>query len=222
MRASLNPRSSAWVLKFPAAEFLVELSEQEKETLTRLIEAGVVRITDRLGKMSHTEWGVTSSSIKEMPVVRVLSWFARSKSPHVAALFRSDTEFPLEFLVLFSEKSAKSVTAAVTGPFSDKLKNLDNLVQLAIGEISNIVAQSVLGVLADEYGASIILSIPKVQVGPKAELMVGALENYDGRRDTLLMSHVDMYAENLAAECSMVVIANTEGIRKLLKKSQPT
>lgn len=199
----------------------MELSEQEKETVTRLVEAGVVRSTDRLGKLSHTEWGVTSSSIKEMPVVRVLSWFARSKSPHVAALFRSDTEFPLEFLVLFSEKSAKSVTAAVTGPFSERLKSLDNLVQLTIGEVSNIMAQSVLGVLADAYGASVILSIPEVRVGSKADLMVGALGNYDGRRDTLLMSHVDMYAENLAAECSMVMIANTEGMQKLLKKSQP-
>lgn len=199
----------------------MELSEREKRTVTRLIEDGVVRSTDRLGKLSHTEWSVTSSSIKEMPVVRVLSWFARSKSPHVAALFRSDTEFPLEFLVLFSEKSAKSVTAAVTGPFSERLKSFDNLVQLTIGEVSNIVAQSVLGVLADAYGASIILSMPEVRVGSKADLMVGALGNYDGRCDTLLMSHVDMYAENLAAECSMVMIANTEGIRKLLKKSQP-
>lgn len=199
----------------------MELSKQEKETVTRLIEAGVMRSTDRLGKLSHTEWGVTSSSIKVMPVVRVLSWFSRSKSPHVAALFRSDTEFSLEFLVLFSEKSAQAVAAAVTGPFSSKLQGLDNLVQLTIGEVSSIVAQSVLGVLADEYGGSIILSVPEVRIGAKADLMVGALENYDGRRDTLLMSHVDMYAENLAAECSMVVIVDTEGVRRLLRKSQP-
>jgi chemotaxis protein CheY-P-specific phosphatase CheC len=194
------------------------LSLGEKETVTRLLEAGVTVSTDRLGKMSGTQWGVMSSSIKEMPVVRMLSWFTRSKTKHYAVRFISDSSVPLEFLILFTDKSAQAVTGAVTRKYADKMAHLKNLVELTIGEVSNVVAQSVLGVLADEYDASIILSVPSVSSGEKAELMAKALETYDARKDTLLLSHVDMYSENLAAECSMVIIVNTEDIKKLLSR----
>lgn len=196
----------------------MSLNLKETETLTRLLETGTVRSADLLGKMSRTEWGVMSSSIKEMSVVRVLAWFQRTEGKHVGARFRSGSSLPLDVLVLFSEPSARAVTDAVTKPFG-AMRELKNLVALTIGEVSNVMAQSVLGTLADAYGASIILSAPEVQEGTKVDLLAKALDAYDGREDLFLMSHVDMFSENLSAECSMIVTVNAAALRRLLAKS---
>ena len=72
--------------------------------------------------------------------------------------------------------------------------------------------------MADEYGETIILSVPDVIKGAKAKLLSEALKAYDGRTDVLLMSHVEMFSENLSAECSVVLVFNAEAIQGLLQK----
>ena len=53
----------------------------------------------------------------------------------------------------------------------------------------------------------------------KVKLLANALEDYDGREDVLLMSHIEMYSENLSAECGMVVWVNVAALRSLFSKS---
>jgi len=193
------------------------LTLQEQDTLTRLLETGVVRASERLGKMSHTEWGIMTSTIKEIPPVRLLSWFNRNATPHVGARFRSGVDVPLEVLTLFPETSARSVADAVTRPFAARAAKLANLVELTIGEVSNVIAQSLIGCLADEFNALIILSVPQVRTAPKVQLLSEVLEDYDGRKDVLLMSHIEMFSENLSAECSMVAVTNVGTLRRIFE-----
>jgi len=194
------------------------LTLQEQDTLTRLLEMGVVRASERLGKMSHTEWGIMTSTIKEIPPVRLLSWFSRNPGVHVGARFHSGAEIPLEVLTMFPEPSARSVAEAVTAPYAEKTSKIPNLVEVTIGEVSNILAQALIGGLADEFDALIILSVPEVKTGPKVHLLTKVLEDYDGRSDVLLMSHIEMYSENLSAECSMVAMANICTLRRLFER----
>jgi len=193
----------------------MNLKPRDMETFTALIEEGVSRSAEALAKMSRTEWGVMSASTKEIPAVRLLSWFERSKIQHVAASFESDEDFPMEMILLFSEKGARSVTDAVTKPFSERLTRMNDLMRLTIGEVSNIVAHGVIGSLADKFDQTVILSVPQVRVGPKAEILAKSLERYDGRNDVILLSHVDMFSENLAAECSMVLVVNEAALVEL-------
>ncbi len=193
----------------------MNLTLEEKDIITRLLEEGVSHAAERLGKMSRTEWGIMTSSIKEIPPVRLLSWFDRNKEEHVGVRFRSGSDVPLELVVLFPKPSADAVTSAVVRPFSDRLKKLPNAMKLTIGEVSNILAQSLIGVMADEYDATIILSIPEVEQNAKVRLLESVLEDYDGRKDVLLMSHCELFSEKLSAECSMVVMVNIAVIRRL-------
>lgn len=198
----------------------MNLSTREMERVQALIEEGVVRSTDRLGKLSRTQWGVMSSSTNEIPAVRLLSWFQRAKEDHVAATLRADGEIPTEAVLIFSAKSAAAVADAVTKPWAARMKALPNLVELTIGEVSNILAQSIIGALADQFEKTVILSVPQVTRGNKVELMAKALERYDGRKAVLLMSHVEMYSTDLAADCSMILIVDSATLQRLVK-AQP-
>jgi len=84
--------------------------------------------------------------------------------------------------------------------------------------VSNLLAQSLIGGLADEFDALVILSVPEVRKGTKVGLLTSVLEDYDGRSDVLLMSHIELYAENLSAECGMVLMANIGALRRLFDR----
>ena len=198
----------------------MNLSVREMERIQALIEEGIGRATDRLGKLSRTEWGVMSSSTNEIPAVRMLSWFQRAKEEHVAATLRAPADIPTEAVLIFSAKSAEAVAEAVTKPWAARMKTLPNLVELTIGEVSNILAQSIIGALADQFEKTVILSVPDVSRGAKVDLMAKALERYDGRKDVLLMSHVEMYSNDLAADCSMILIVDSATLQALVK-AQP-
>ncbi|TPW20329.1 MAG: hypothetical protein FD126_1797 [Elusimicrobia bacterium] len=196
----------------------MSLSPAERELVVSLIQAGVQSSTERLGRMSGAEWGVNFSGTQEMSPVRVLSWFGHNQQTHVAVRFRSTSEMPLEMLLLFSEESARSVTAAVTRPYAEAMAHVENLVHATIGEVCNILAQNVLAVMSDRYQVSIILTVPDVGEGVKADLASAALEDYDGRKDILLLAHVNLHSERLDAECSMMVIVNEAVMRALLSR----
>lgn len=196
----------------------MSLQPSERDLIVGLIQAGVETGTKRLGDMSRTEWGVNFSDTQEMSPVRVLSWFSHNQQDHVSVHFRSTSETPLELLILFSEESARSVTEAVTKPYREGLSGVADLLASTIGEVGNILAQNVLAALSDRYGVAIILSIPEVGRGTKAELTGTALEDYDGRKDVLLLAHMQLHSERLNAECSVIVIVNEAAMRTLISR----
>ncbi len=67
----------------------MNLTLPEKERIQALIEEGVARSADRLGKLSRTQWGVMSSSTNEIRVVRLLSWFHSVRWPNSPPMKRS-------------------------------------------------------------------------------------------------------------------------------------
>ncbi|MBI2362056.1 MAG: hypothetical protein HYV15_01550, partial [Elusimicrobia bacterium] len=73
---------------------------------------------------------------------------------------------------------------------------------------------------ADQFGKTVILSVPQVTRGKKADLLAAALESYDGRKDVLLMSHVELFSSDLAADCSMVLVVDSKTLHNLVR-AQP-
>lgn len=197
----------------------MNLTLKEKEVLTRSLEAGVRRSAGKLEKMSKSQWGIMSSSVKEIPPVWLLSWFSRSKEAYLAARFKAGSDVPLDIMTLFPDASAKAVTTAVTKPYAKRVKKLTDPVGLTIGEVSNVLIQGMITVLADEFDATIIVKVPELIRGPKAQILSQALEDYDGRTDVLLMAHVELFSRNLSAECALVTMVSVKGLRKLLRGS---
>ncbi|MBI3297338.1 MAG: hypothetical protein HYZ75_04180 [Elusimicrobia bacterium] len=198
----------------------MSLEPKEREIVDGLLRRGVLRTMERLEKLCGGKWGIMSSSVREVQPVRLLQAFSRGKEDCVGSYFQSSSMVPLEFLITFSTQGAAALAKAVIKPFAARMKETPDLLSLTVGEVSNYLAQSVLTVIADEFNVMIILKPPEVLVGPKAQLLARSFSRYDGRKDTLLISQVDIYSERLSADCSMVVIVNSELFRKLLSTLQ--
>ena len=196
------------------------LGIKDREIVDRLLRSGVMRTMERLEKLCGGKWGIMSSSVREVQPVSLLQGFNKTKKDCVGAYFQSSSMIPLEFLITFSASGAASLAKAVIKPFAERMRDTRDLMTLTVGEVSNYLAQSVLTVIADEFNLMIILKPPEVLVGPKAQLLSRAFNHYDGRRDTLLISQVDIYSQSLSADCSMVIIVNSELFQKLLATAQ--
>ncbi len=192
------------------------LEAKDRELLDGLLRRGVMRTMERLEKLAGGKWGIMSSSIREVQPVRLLQTFSREKGDCVGACFQSSSLVPLEFLITFSSGGANALAKAVIKPFAARMKETPDLITLTVGEVANYIAQSVLSVIADEFNVMIILKAPEVLVGPKAQLLSRTFGRYDGRRDTLLVSQVDIFSERIEADCSLIVVVNSETFKKLL------
>lgn len=192
------------------------LDARDRDLLDGLLRRGVLRTMERLEKLCGGAWGIMSSSVREVQPVALLQTFSRERQDCVGACFQSSSLVPLEILITFPAGGAAALAKAVIKPFAERVKSQPDLITLTIGEVANYIAQSVLGVIADEFNVMIILKTPEVLVGPKAQLLARSFSRYDGRRDLLLVSQVDIFSERLEAECSLIVIVNADMVRKLL------
>jgi len=196
----------------------VELTERERRAIQTQFAAGVTRCTAQIEKLSQTKWGLMSTGSQQMTAVGMLTWFRRNKERHYSIKFTSTTDLIIEVLLMFSKSSAKAVSDVVTKPYRKKMSRLDGLVQLTVGEVANILGYGVVGALADAIDIPIILSVPKLSEGPKVNLLAEAFEDYDGRKDTLLLSQVELYSTSLMAECSILIILDTKSVKKYVRK----
>lgn len=196
------------------------LSLKKRRIVQEHVSSGIARCAGKLEKLSRCEWGLMSSGTAEMTAVGMLSWFRRNKEKHYSVKFISSSGLIIEILLLFSESGAKTITEAVIRPYGERMRKLKDVVSLTIGEVGNILSHGVVGALADALQTGIILSIPKLEAGPKVELLAGAFDSYDGRTDSLLLSHVELYSPALMAECSIVTILNTASVEKRLRAAR--
>jgi chemotaxis protein CheY-P-specific phosphatase CheC len=187
----------------------------ELSFLSKLIEAGVQLSGERLAKLSGTKWNVVSASVEVVPIVRALSIFHNEPVLHIGAHMRSQSLLPLEFLMLFPDWSAEPIADVITKA-SPAMKALPERNKVIVGEIANILGQGVVKAMADTFNLSIILSVPQISTGRKAELTVGVLEKFDGRKDTVVLTHVEMYADTLSAVCSMLLMLDAAVVKRLI------
>ncbi|MFH2202454.1 MAG: hypothetical protein ABIJ96_05035 [Elusimicrobiota bacterium] len=196
----------------------MELTERERRAIQGQFSAGVTRCTSQIEKLSRTQWGLMSTGSQQMTAVGMLSWFRRNKEKHYAVKFSSTSELLIEVLFLYAQGSAEAVCDVVTRPYREKMSKLSNLVTLTVGEVSNILGHGIVGALADAIEVPIILSVPQISEGPKVDLLADAFKDYDGRKDTLLLSQVELYSMSLKAECTILFILDTKSIKKYVRK----
>jgi chemotaxis protein CheY-P-specific phosphatase CheC len=195
----------------------VSLSEESKKALIKLLEVGVARSSERLAKMSKTEWDIATASTKEIAEDRLLVATNAGKEPSLAARLSVREGLKADFGVFFPEKSAIPIAKAVLREHAWGMKNVKNILENTIGEVSNILAQSSVGALADECETAITLSVPTVQRGTKEALLCEFFAEYDDSAKLLLMSHVELYSGDLSATCSLVMLFNSKDIARLLE-----
>ncbi|HAH06865.1 MAG TPA: hypothetical protein DCM05_10125 [Elusimicrobia bacterium] len=176
---------------------------------------------ERLGQLSNTRWHTTSSSIETLLVERALTLFQNDPAPQLGAHLRSQSLLPLDFLILFPAVTMPPLVGAVMSGAGPRTRALPDQQRIVVGEVANILGQSVVKAMADRFRLSIVLSVPQVMEGVKAAILGQALSGAGGRRDTVVLTRVEMFSDSISAACTMVLILDAGIVGGFLKRVLP-
>lgn len=190
------------------------LSEENKKKLISLIEIGVERSSERLGKISNTKWDISTGSTKEISTEKFLIAANAGKTNALGVRLGAKEGIRTDMAIFFPETSARAIAREMLRDHAWGMKKLDNVLELATGEISNILGQSIIGAIADECETAITLSVPQVTQGTKEELLCAFFSDCEDPSKVLFMSHVELYSGALSATCSMVALFDSLMLEK--------
>lgn len=194
-------------------------SAQQKAFVAEIFEAGAAHSAQRLEQISNIRWKIISSSVEMLTVSGAASVFQSDTAGHLGAHLRSQppqSPISLECLVLFPSRSVQPMAEAVTAK-SSGMKAVPDRVNAIIGEVANVLSQGIIKALADKLGTSIILSVPQVLMGSKSDILSKVLYKVGGKKDAVILTHIELRSENLSAACSMILIFDAD----LLRRFQP-
>jgi chemotaxis protein CheY-P-specific phosphatase CheC len=157
--------------------------------------------------------------METVPIARALMLFQNDPSPQLGAHLRSQSLMPLDFLILFPKSTMGPLVSAVMSKAGPRTRALPDRERIVVGEIANILGQGVVKAMADRFKLSIVLSVPKIMEGAKAGILGSALEGFDGKRDTVVLTRVEMLSDRISAACSMVIILDAGLVGNFLRRA---
>lgn len=190
----------------------MNLSEDAQKALTAVVAAGAAGCAAKLGEVTHHEWsvdGVTVSLDEAGPFAEVLASVAVDH-------YGSHLSFPGgSFLVLCSGKSGYLITSAFTRDVQDRVESMPKREAHALGEVSNIMLNPMLGHLAKAWGMSLIISSPKSGLASQREHLSRALARYKEGAPLASTFFVKLASRQLFSECLLLLFLDRNLVEKI-------
>jgi hypothetical protein len=193
------------------------ISLDQKAFVAQLIEAGSAYSAGRLAQFTKARWLVSSSSVELLTIAGAIASFQTDVSEHLGAHMRTQppqSPLPLECFILFPSRSVQPLLDAVAGASTSKMASVPDHANAMVGEVANVIGQGLVKTMADRFGSSIIFSVPYVLLGTKAEIMSKALNRIGSKRDTVVLSHVELSMGDQSSSCSMLLIFESSLLRR--------
>jgi len=194
------------------------LSDEQKALIARLLSEGAALSAERLSQISSHPWSIAATHVEMLSIAEAITAFQADTSGHLGAHLHSQppqSPIPLDCLALFPSRCAAPLSAAVAQNGGSGMMRLPDPLNAIIAEVANILCQSFIKVLADRLGAAIILSVPRVSMGSKSELLSRILSHIGSKRDAVVLSHVILSSQGMTAACSLILIFEADFLRKL-------
>ncbi len=190
------------------------ISAQSEKALIRLFETGVSESAERLATLLHTNWQTQEVSLRPVPTDKFTD-NSGGDQEHYGSFF---TMPGAVFGVMFSRESAPRLAKAFfpSGPAQPDVT--ERWVRDTIAEMSNVIVHAVANTLADATGDVFFLSAPQTVVGRRQDLIRAApSRSAKSEKAFFLMAYVHMLAEELSADCSLLLLLGSERCERLLK-----
>lgn len=193
------------------------LSEEDRQVLSELLETGVSASAEKIGQLSKTDWDVVASSVRELNREQALAMFREDTEACFGGRLKSRSLLPMEIVILYPGTSGRSIADAVAKAGTPRLKAMPDFERVILGEISNILGQGIIKAMVDRLKVSVILSVPQMLHARRADILAGALSDFDEDMKTLLLSHVQMNSTALSAECGMLLVFDTAVLKRMIE-----
>ena len=188
------------------------------DAMTAVVEAGVRRSAERLGEITHDPWRVLTVALSQDEAGPFADTHAAVSGDHYGSHFSFAGG---SFLVLFSGKAGYLVTTAFTRDVQDRVESLPKRESAALGEVSNVVLNALVGHLAKSWGRRLIISAPETRIASPRDHLTRALSRYrDGDRlAATFFAHLD--SPQLFSECRIMLFLDGGLLSRLAGPAAP-
>lgn len=188
------------------------LSDEAQAALTAVVSAGARSCAAKLGEVTFQAWsveGVTLSLDEAGPFADLLASIA---DDHYGA----HLSFPGGgFLVLCAGKSGYLIATAFTRDVQDRVESMHKREIHALGEVSNIMLNPMLGHLAKAWGTSLIISAPKTGLASQRDHLAKALARYQEGTPLAATFFVKLASRGLFSECLLLLFLDRNFVAKI-------
>ena len=195
----------------------MQIIESSQAQLLGIFEKGAARSTEKLAKLSGSQWAVHIVSIDVGSGGRFRSIMARDRRDHVGFCFSSSGE---RYLVLFTENSGKAVLDAYAHDraWAASRRAVDKVQDAALAEIANVIINGLSGELADRQGMTRIISAPKAVRGVKLDLFNEAFSDLAAiGEESIVDVMIHISSPALDADCTLMLRLDTLSANFLLR-----
>ena len=191
------------------------LSEETQKALTAVVAAGAAECAGKLGEVTHHEWGVDAVTLSLDEAGPFASLLASVAVDHYGA----HLTFPGgSFLVLCSGKSGYLIATAFTRDVQDRVESMHKREAHALGEVSNIMLNPMMGHLAKAWGLSLIISSPKTGLASQRDHLAKALARYKDGTPLASTFFVKLGSRQLFSECLLLLFLDKNFVAKIAAK----
>lgn len=187
-------------------------SDEEQKALASVVAAGAGACAAKLGEITHHEWsvdGVTLSLDEAGPFAELL---ASAANDHYGA----HLSFPGgSFLLLCAGKSGYLISSAFTRDVQDRVESMPKREAHALGEVSNIALNPMLGHMAKAWGMTLIISSPQSGLASRRDHLSKALARYAEGVPLALTFFVKLVSRRLFSECSLLLFLDRDLVAKI-------
>ncbi|MFA6316187.1 MAG: hypothetical protein WC943_02125 [Elusimicrobiota bacterium] len=184
------------------------LSPKARESLLGLVRRSLAESAARLSAISKTSWDVPSLEVSTGSAEEGLSLPAgKDGGSHYGVYFIIPGGV---FLVLYPQESGAAVAHAFMSGLGSEAKALPDLEPSALGEVSNILINTVSSAIGDACGMLVFLSAPEVRKGDRTELSHSAFDRLVVREDpSVVVGRAEMASPDLPGRCSVFFALNS-------------
>jgi len=190
----------------------MSLSEAERKALTEVVSAGAALAAAKFGEATKHAWRATEvilSVDEEGPFADV---FSSVENDHYGSQFA----FPGGVLLFLADgKSGYLIANAFTRQVRDRVEGLNQREAHALGEVSNILLNPLVGHLAKSWGMSLFVSAPQTRIASRRDHLSYALTVSDLGDKLAAAFFIKLAGEAAFGDCEILLFLQRALVDKI-------
>ena len=194
------------------------ITKKQKKVFEDIAGTAISQTLKSLSKITQQEWHISSKKIEFYDLDTVWKLFPLDNVMKFAGELVFKGEMPMLFLCVFPQKSVINLTHQINvqaGAQNEKQANVD---KMTIAEVSNILSNSFLGVIANILKTTMLITAPSVSVGSRGYLLKKSISKAGLKEGYVLASRLLMQSDRLEMTYLFAVVLSKESFGNLVDK----
>lgn len=190
----------------------------EKQIFQDIAETGMLNSLRALSKLSHRQWSAFPHRFSFVPIGETAGMFPEQEPVRFGGDLIITGDIPMSMLFMFPQESAMNLTHFITDETSLRMAELPALQLLTVAEVSNIMANRFLSVIANTLKVRILPSEPRAQVATRRSLLETSAARADVTATHYVTADFRLESNHMAMMGTVCFLMNAADLKTLIEK----